>query len=151
MEKKKIEAQTVLAFSLKATLKTITTAPGNAPEEIIQKAETLGLKITGPQIWQYRNCDGKPETIFDLDICLPVKEAKGDAGKFHFDTLPEVVCISEIHKGAWSNLTNTYNRILGEISRKEIVPTNISREVYLVCDLEKPDNCLTEVQWIIEK
>lgn len=150
MEKKKVEAQTVLAYSTKATLKTITTAAGNTPEEIMQKAEELGLEVSGPQVWQYQNCDGKPDSLFDLDICLPVKEAKGDAGKFHFDTLPEVNCIVEMHKGAWGNLSDTYNRILGEISRKGIAPSNMSREVYLVCDFENPENCLTEVQWVIQ-
>lgn len=151
MEKKKVEKQQVLMISIKSTLATIATDPGNVPMELMQKAEELGLVVTGPQIWQYRNVDGNPNTIIDIDICVPVKEAKGNAGKFKFEVLPEITCISEIHTGAYATLTNTYNRIFGEMTRKGIKMGTSSREVYTVCDFENQDNCITEVQVIINE
>lgn len=151
MEKKNVEKIQVLMFSIKSTLATIATDPGNAPMEIMQKAEELGLEVTGPQIWQYRNVDGNPNTTIDVDICVPIKEAKGDSGKFKFDVLPAITCIAEIHKGAYSQLTNTYNRIFGEMTRKGIAMGTASREVYTVCDFENQENCITEVQVIISE
>jgi effector-binding domain-containing protein len=149
MEKKTIEKTTVLMYSLNTTLAAIKTDPGEIPNEIVTKATELGLEITGPQIWQYSGADGKPETVFKLDICLPVKEAKGDAGKFRFEVLPEVTCISEIHKGSWSDLGNTYQRVFGEISRKGIIPTDVCREVYHICDFVNEANNMTEIQVVI--
>lgn len=149
MEKKKVEKTTVLMYSLKSTLATIATDAGNIPNELMIKAQALGLEIAGPQIWQYRNVDGNPTSTFDLDICVPIKEAKGEAGKFKFDVLPEISCVSEIHKGPYVDLKNVYDRMMGEISRKGIIPGNMSREVYIVCDFEDQSKCVTEVQWVI--
>lgn len=151
MEKKKVEKITVLMYSMKSTLATIATDPGNVPMEIMQKAEELGLVVTGPQIWQYRNVDGNPNSTIDIDVCVPIKEAKGDPGKFKFEVLPAITCISEIHKGAYANLTNTYNRIFGEMTRKGIMPGTASREVYTFCDFENQDNCITEIQVIVNE
>lgn len=151
MEKKKVEKTPVLMYTMKATLATIAEAPGAIPDELVTKANELGLEIAGPQIWQYRNVDGNPNSQFDLDICLPVNEMKGDPGKFQFEVLPEITCISEIHKGSWSKLSNTYNRLMGEMTRKGIVPGNMSREIYHVCDFENEENCITEVQMLFNQ
>lgn len=146
MEKKKVEKTTVLTVSLTSSLATLTQDIGNLPNELAAKAEELGLEITGAQIWQYVGSDGQPGTKFRLDICMPVKAAKGDPGKFKFEELPVYNCVSEMHKGAWSNLGNTYGKIMGEMTRKGMIPTGTSREIYLNCDFENPENCLTEVQ-----
>ena len=151
MEKKNIEKTTVLKYTMTTTLATIATDPGEVPNEIVAKAQELGLEILGPQIWQYNGVDGQPNSEFKLDICLPVKEAKGDAGKFSFDVLPAITCVSVIHKGPWSELENTYNRLFGEISRNGIIPTDSSREVYHVCDHENETNNVTEIQLIIQQ
>ncbi len=149
MEKKNIKEINVLMYSMTTTLATIMTDPGQVPYEIVAKAQELGLEIAGPQIWQYVGVDGKPDTEFKLDICLPVKEAKGDAGKFRFEVLPEINCISEIHKGSWKNLANTYSRLFGEMSRKGIIPNGESREVYHAYDLENEEKNVTEIQIVL--
>lgn len=151
MEKKKVGEIPVLLISIESTLATIAADAGNLPMEIMHKTEVLGLDVTGPQIWQYRNVDGNPNTTIDIDICVPIKEAKGDPGKFKFEVLPPITCISEIHKGAYDQLTNTYNRIFGEMSRKGIMMGTASREVYSVMDMENPENNITEVQVIINE
>lgn len=149
MERKNIQKMTALVYSLNTKLSSMKTDVGAIPGEIMAKARDLGLQVTEPQIWQYDGCDGNPETTFKLDICLPVKKARGDAGKFHFEVLPEVNCISEIHKGSWSKLGDTYHRIFGEISRRGIVFTGTTREVYHVCDFENEENNVTEVQVVV--
>lgn len=150
MEKKTIEKQTVLMYSMTTTLANIMTDPGEIPMEIMTKAQELGLEVAGPQTWQYVGADGKPETKFQLDICLPVKEAKNDAGKFRFEELPPITCVSDIHKGSWSKLGNTYERMFGEITRKGIQPANICREVYHQYDMENDAGNITEVQVAIQ-
>lgn len=146
MEKKTIQKTTVLKYSLTTTLANIMTDPGEIPNEIMNKAMEPGLQVAGPQIWQYRGVDGKPDTPFQLEICQPVLEAKGDAGKFVFCELPEMTCITEIHKGAWKKLGETYGRIFGEMGRKGIIATGVCREVYHTCDFENEANNVTEIQ-----
>lgn len=146
MEKKKVEKMTVIKYSLETKMSTMITDVGNSASEIAVKATELGLEITGPQIWQYTGSDGKDDTPFTLDICLPIKEAKGDPGKFSFHELPEYNCVAEIHKGPWNNLSNTYQKMMGEMTRKGIVPRWTCREVYITCDFENQENCITEVQ-----
>jgi effector-binding domain-containing protein len=146
MEKKKVEKTNVISYSISTTLKTIANDCGQIGIDIEEKAKELGLEIAGPQIWSYRGVDGKPDTRFSLDICLPIKEAKGDPGIFKFTQLPEINCLSEMHKGPWTQLSNTYQRMFGEMSRKGMIPTGANREVYLNCDFGNEENNLTEVQ-----
>lgn len=146
MEKKSVGKTTVLMYSLKSSLATITQDVGDIPNEMMAVATKLGLEITGPQIWQYTGSDGQPATKFTLDICIPVKEAKGEPGKFKFAILPEFNCVAEIHKGPWNKLGDVYQRIMGEVSRKTIPITGVSREIYINCDFTNQENCITEVQ-----
>jgi effector-binding domain-containing protein len=151
MEKKNLEKVNVFMFTLQSSLATMGTDIGDITDQMIAKANELGLEITGPQIWQYTGSDGKPDTKFKLDICLPIKEAKGDAGKFKFGVLPETTVVSEIHNGAWDKLGNTYMKVIGEMTRKAMFPTMVTREVYTVCDFVHPENCVTEIQIEIQK
>lgn len=150
MEKKNIGSTSVLMYSLETSLATLMVDHGEIPREIVNKAIELGLEIAGPQIWQYFGVDGKPETRFKLDICLPVKQTSGDAGKFRFETLPAIECISEIHKGSWSKLGDTYCRVIGDLQRDGYVLEEVSREVYHICDFENEANNVTEIQLITQ-
>ncbi len=149
MERKTIEKQTVLMYSTTTTLATLMSDAGEIPKEIEAKARELELEITAPPVWQYVGVDGNPETRFKMDICLPINAVKGDAGKFRFVELPEINCVTEIHKGSWYKLADTYNQVFGEMSRKGIVPAGASREVYHICDFENEANNVTEIQVII--
>jgi effector-binding domain-containing protein len=146
MERKKIEKILVLKCTLQSSLKTLINDIGNLPNQLMDKVTELGLEVLGPQVWQYEGSDGNPDTSFLLSICIPVKEQKGDPGNLRFDFLKPIDCISEIHKGPWMKLGDTYQKMLGEMSRKGMVSTCNSREIYMVCDYENQENCLTEVQ-----
>jgi effector-binding domain-containing protein len=146
MEKKNVEKTNVFMHTMQSSLATMGTDIGDITSEMMAKASDLALEITGPQIWQYTGSDGKPDTQFKLDICIPIKEFKGDAGKFMFGVLPELIVVAEIHKGAWDKLGNTYMKVMGEMTRKAMFSTRVTREVYMVCDFVNPENCVTEIQ-----
>lgn len=107
---------------------------------------SLGLFNGEPQIWQYNGSDGNPETEFQLDICVPVSAFVGDPGEFSFDELPSVRCLCETHKGAWSEMGHTYQKMIGEMMKNSWTFTGITREIYINCDFENQQNCITEVQ-----
>jgi len=146
MEKKTVQKTTVLCISLNASLKSLMDDIGNLPEELMAKATELKLEIAGPQIWVYDGSDGNPNTKFELTMAIPVSKPIGDPGKFRFAEFPEFKCVSEIHKGAWAKLGETYQKLMPAIMQQGLSYTGISREVYQVCDFENPKNCVTEIQ-----
>jgi effector-binding domain-containing protein len=146
MEKKTVQKVSVLCISIDTKIVSLLKDAGNLPNELVEKAMELGLEITGPQIWVYDGCDENPNTPFELTIAVPVAKAAGDPGKFRYAEFPEMNCISEIHKGPWSQLGETYQKLMPAIMQKGYVYTGISREVYLLCDFENQENCITEIQ-----
>ena len=146
MEKKNIASQVVLKHSVKTTLNGLMAVTGIVPEQLMQKAGEMELMPIAPQVWQYTGSDGQPETQFLLDICLPIEEVKGDPTPFEFDVLPPSTVISHLHHGAWNRMGETYQKIISEVQQKGLVMNGISREIYLNCDFENQENCLTEIQ-----
>jgi effector-binding domain-containing protein len=146
MEKKTVRPITVLCISLNSSLKSLMNDTGTLPAELVEKATALDLEITGPQIWVYEGSDGNPNTPFELTIAIPVNRIGGDPGKFRFAEFPEFTCVSEIHRGAWASLGQTYQKLLSGIRREGLMFTGITREIYQVCDFENPENCVTEAQ-----
>jgi len=146
MEKKTLQKTTVLCYTLETSLKAMMDDTGTLPTELIEKATELRLEIAGPQIWVYDGSDGNPNTKFELTIAIPVSKPNGDPGKFRFAEFPEFKCISEIHKGSWARLGETYQKLMPAIMQQGLSYTGISREVYQICDFEEPENCITEIQ-----
>jgi len=146
MERKTVQKTTVLCYSLNTSLMNMMTDTGSLPNELVEKALELGLEIAGPQIWVYDATDGSPATPFELTIALPVNKQNGDAGKFRFAEFPEFNCISEIHKGPWSKLGETYQKLMPSILQPGQSCRVICREVYHICDFENQENCVTEIQ-----
>lgn len=146
MEKKTVQKTTVFCYTLKSSLKTMMNDTGTLPNELMEKAVELKLEITGPQIWVYDGSDGNPNTKFELTIAIPIKKPIGDPGKFRFAEFLEFNCISEIHKGSWSQLGLTYQKLMPAIMQQGLSYTGISREVYQICDFENPENNSTEIQ-----
>lgn len=150
MEIKKIEQTPVIRFSVRTSLKELNNYTFVVPEALKQKAEELGIATNKPQIWQYTGSDGNPNTEFLLQICVPISKIQGNAGNFEFATIPAHTFISHIHKGPWNLLGNTYKMLVDEIVSKKLRYTNITRELYVNCDFENQENCITEVQVVLE-
>jgi len=146
MEKKTVQKVNVLCISLDTKITTLMQDTGTLPNELIEKAMELGLEITDPQIWVYDGCDENPNTPFELTIAIPVAQSLGYTGKFRFAEFPEMNCISEIHKGPWAKLGETYQKLMPAIMQQGLVYTGTSREVYHICDFENQENCITEIQ-----
>jgi len=146
MEKKIVQKTTVLCITISTTIRTMTTDIQNLPEEIMTKAAELKLEVTGPQIWVYEGADNNFDKPIKLTISVPIAKSSGDPGKFSFAELPEFNCISEMHLGPWDKLGETYQKLMPAIMQQGLIYTGMSREVYTVCDFEKPENCVTEIQ-----
>jgi len=104
------------------------------------------LEVMGPVYWVYHGMDGNPQTLFTLEIALPVLLSNGYSGDFAINKLAPFKCISAIHKEGWDRLPGTYMKLYGEISRAGYTPANECREIYMHIDFDNAGNNITEVQ-----
>lgn len=147
MEIKTTEAVQVIACSLKTNLIDIVKNTGQTPQLLMDELENQGIAPQGPQIWEYRGCDGcKPEQEFDLLITIPVSKKGNDKGSFFFTELPALKCAETEHRGPWSELSGTYEKVIGELMQSGKQISGTCREIYVHCDFENQENCITNVQ-----
>lgn len=137
----------VLSATIRTSLHNIQKDSGNTPERLYEIAGKAGLIPAGGQIWRYMGADGNKETIFTLEMGLPVSGMPvGSTDGFSISETPHFKYISTTHKGSWDNLYETYGRIIAELRTNGLNMTQECREVYTVVDMEQPANNVTEVQ-----
>lgn len=134
-----------LTYTLETTLQNMIADAGNLPFEIMDQASSLGLQLSGPQTWIYKDCYGEADKPFELTIAVPVVAEKGSPGKFSFEKLPELKACATIHKGGWDQIGETYTGLMRELEKKNLHFTGYSREVYHHWDMDKPENNVTEI------
>jgi effector-binding domain-containing protein len=136
----------VLSFTTRTSLKEIGRFTGTVARQLYAEAARQELLPTGPLQWIYIGADGKPDTLFALEIALPVYGQSKGVSLFLHKELPPFECVSVLHHGAWDHLYETYDRLIDEISSKGKKLTGFCREQYLYMDFDIPANNITEVQ-----
>lgn len=114
--------------------------------ELYRDAAENNLEITGPVYWVYTGMDGNPETIFTLDILIPVTQPEVYSGKFSLKTIPSFKSLTALHSGTWEKLPDMYQKLFMEVAQKGFSPTGVCREIYIHMDFSSPENNITEVQ-----
>lgn len=114
--------------------------------ELYRDAAAQNLEVTGPVYWIYTGMDGNPNTVFKLDIVLPVTRPETYTGAFSVTQVDSIKCLFTTHFGSWEKLPETYGMLFREIGQKGYVPTGICREMYVHMDFDNPQNDATEVQ-----
>lgn len=117
-----------------------------AIKDVYQEAINAGMEICGAPEWHYRNFDGKPDTVFTLDIGLPVTTVKPVAAPWHCETLPAFNCVSMQHHGPWEQLAVTYGQLFAGIGLLNMQVTGYTREQYLRYNFEQPAQNITNIQ-----
>ena len=145
MEIKTQQAVRVLYATVSTTLAGIKQDTGTIPEDLYAEAAKSGLTPSGPQHWVYIGVTQDIDRPFHLLMGLPVA-GEGTSAKYAVKELPEFKCAATIHKGSWDELGKTYAQLFGNIMQQGLKPTGDCREVYLVVDMEHPENNITEVQ-----
>ena len=101
--------------------------------------------VSGPIYWIYHGMDGKPDTVFTLEIALPI-QGTFSSSKFSIKELPPFKTVAHIHEGTWERLAVTYKEMMQHIEANKIPLKDECRELYLNIDFQKPENNITEVQ-----
>jgi effector-binding domain-containing protein len=139
-------AMNVLYSTFQTSLATIHDKVGVVARDLYEEAARQHLLVTGPVYWFYYGSDGKPETVFTLEIAIPVSGEPRTTERFRFNKLPAFKCLSLMHEGSWADLGQTYSSLMQEIAARNLAMTGVCREVYINIDFTRDECNLTEVQ-----
>ncbi len=89
------------------------------------------------------------ETDIDVEICEAVTEPRQETDRIKFRTVPGVpraACL--IHRGPYSTLGRSYNRLFAWIEDQGMTPSGPPRESYIdgIWNWEDPEEWVTEIQ-----
>jgi effector-binding domain-containing protein len=146
MEVKKFNPIAVLYFTRQVTLLGLQEFVRIKARELYHDAIHNNLEITGPVYWVYYGMDGNSQTLFTLEIAIPVTADENYKGIFQIKMLETFKYLSTWHKGSWDKLPAIYGSIFNEIAEKHYIPSGECREIYQHIDFLQQDNNLTEVQ-----
>ncbi|GAB3328403.1 hypothetical protein GCM10027299_30650 [Larkinella ripae] len=146
MQIKEAKPLTTLAFSTRTTLPELNHFVRTIARQLYREAIRLDLEITGPIVWQYDGVDGNPETVFGLDIVLPVQQFQGEpADGLAFKKLEGWQCAYTEHDGGWDQLMTTYGPFMNGLVQGGYPIGSLSREAYVNVDFENPANNVTQI------
>ena len=149
MKKMTAPAMTALVFEGKTNMQNMLAFVGDKPKELFKEAIQNGLHPVGPQYWIYEWDDLKPNSDFNLKICLPVATfgAPFTNGVIKLQPLEPFMHVKAIHQGPLENMKVTYNQLMDEMVKHNMKAGSVCREVYMHCDFEQPENNITEIQF----
>ena len=135
---------TVLYSTHRTTIKDLPQFIGTVMKDLYSEAASH-TTVSGPVYWMYHGMDGNPDTIFTLEIALPI-QGEYPASRFAIKQLPAFKAISHIHEGNWGQLHATYAEMMQHLEANKLPLKDECREIYINIDFQKPENNITEVQ-----
>jgi effector-binding domain-containing protein len=134
---------TVLYSTHKTTLKELSQL-SNVSKEVYTDAANHAF-VSGPVYWIYHGADGNPETVFTLEIAVPI-QGFFNSKKFSIKELQPFKAVVHRHEGSWEDLGMSYGQIMQYVESNRIPIKDEFREIYLNVDFQRPENNITEVQ-----
>lgn len=145
IEQKSIPATTMLESVARLKLADICGHTAPIITELMAEAEARGMAVTGPCVFTYEGCDGKPDTEFTLKVAFPVDARKGQ-GKYSCVDVPAHECLSTTYRGPMSGIGRAWSAFCSAALDQGIGLQAVGREVYIHwVDMESEEN-LTELQ-----
>ena len=141
---------TILYSEYQTTLKDLKQFTGEEVKKLYAEAVSKNAFIAGPGYWIYKGADGNPDTVFTLEIAVPVQGLTKPSGNFKLKELPAFKAAVQIHEGSWERLAETYGQMIQQLNGKKMALNNECRELYINVDFQQPENNITEVQVGIE-
>lgn len=145
MEIKTHPSMTVLYSTHQTTIPQLNNFVGTIAKELYTEAAKNNVLVSGPQYWIYHGMDGKDDTVFTLEIAMPI-QGEIKPGKFKVKQLAPYKSLAHLHTEDWEKMPATYGQILHHIDQHKIAMTDECREIYLNVDFENPKNNLVEIQ-----
>jgi effector-binding domain-containing protein len=121
---------------------------GPVMAELYAEAGRKGF-INGPLHRIYHGMDGRPDTLFKLEIAIPVRKAF-NSSKFKIKELDFFKAITFPHEGPWEQLPGSHAQIMERLAEHYVPVTNECREVFLNINFLEPEKNITEIQIGVE-
>lgn len=135
----------VLYSSHQTTISQLAQFVGVVAKDLIAEAVDFDALVSGPIIWIYHGMDGKPDTVFTLEIAVPI-QGTVRSSRFATKQLPAFKALNHTHEGPWQEMPQSYGEIMQHIDQHKIPLTEESRELYLNIDFQQPQNNITHIQ-----
>lgn len=145
MEIKTQPPMKVLFSSHRTTIPQLKNFVGAIAKELYAEASASNALVSGPQYWVYYGMDGNIDTVFTLEIALPV-QGEIQSSKFSTKELPAFKSLIQEHEGPWEKMPASYGALLQHIEQHKIPMNDECREVYTNVDFNNPDNNRVEIQ-----
>ena len=136
---------TVLYSSHRTTIQQLSGLAVIVAKELMNEAIKNDAFVSGPVYWVYHGMDGKPDTVFTLEICVPV-QGYFQSSRFSIKQLPAFKALAHTYQGPWDKLGDVYGQMFQQIDARKIPINEECREVYINIDLQHTANNITEVQ-----
>src|SRR3954468_14470320 len=147
MQIKEIKPINFLYFETETKITALSSFLGNVSRNLQREAAQHSLHITGPIYWMYVGFTGDYTKLFTLQIALPIEELPEHyEGEFNVKRSENFKCLSTVHEGAWSNMPQTYGKMMQYIQSHQLAPLALGREIYINCDFANPEANFTEIQ-----
>lgn len=142
MEQKTVHSQKAIAKTVRTNLKNIVKGIGDWPTKLWAEVNSKGLQIAGASVYVYKGCDENPETMFDLQMCIPVIDFSTYQGEFEKVELREYTCVESLYVGSMPDLgPKGWAPFMTEVMEKKVAFSSESREVYIKwVDFNSPEN-----------
>lgn len=128
VEVKTIPAQQALVVRKTAKMSEISKALGEGFGTIVRHAQETGAQFAGPPFAMYPEAPSDSLTFF---VAMPVAPgAKGGEG-VEVQELPASEAATLVHKGPYSALPTSWQRLMGWVGEQGRQPGGTPREVYL--------------------
>jgi len=137
---------TILYSTHQTTIQQLSQFVGSVMKDLYAEAAEQDVLVSGPPSWIYHGMDGKPDTVFTLEIALPVQGAFIKPGRFAVKQLPPFKAVTHTHEGAWTALPEAYGQVIQYIDAHKIPMNEECREVYINIDFQNPENNITQIQ-----
>lgn len=145
MQVKTYPPVTVLYSQHRTTIQQLGDFVGTVVKDLCAEAVQHNALISGAPIWIYHGMDGRPDTVFTLEIAIPI-QGQFSSSRFAIKQLPAFKALTHTHEGEWTRLPEAYGAIMQHIDNHKIPINEECREVYLNIDFQTPQYNITQVQ-----
>jgi effector-binding domain-containing protein len=116
-------------------------------KDLFKEAVRLNLHVSGPVHWHYTGFTGDESQTFMLEVALPVDQIPAEYdGSFHFKRTERFKCVTLTHEGAWTEIPQSYGKLMQFMSEQQLQPSGVTRELYVNADFVNPAANITEIQ-----
>ena len=142
-----LRAMTYLYSSTRTSFDSISESGTARTVSTLQQFMTAaGVRPTGPMLLICHDPTEDPAALFDLEIGFPVSEQTPAPGDFKIRTLVPFRCATMVYRGPLKHLRRAYDKLIPEMIAAGYVPSEQSRENFLVWEGAESSNNVVEIE-----